>query len=83
MFYCKFLDFHDQWIKVLISWSSLCNDCLESMTYIYIYTLSLNAIIFFSLQIFKIFLKNLSSQYPPVESPAGPYNIRPGESRGI
>jgi hypothetical protein len=31
-FYCKSLDFLDQWIKLLLSWSFLCNDCLKTMT---------------------------------------------------
>jgi hypothetical protein len=45
-FYCKSLDFLDHWIKLLLTWSLLCNDCLDTMSYlyipisIYIYTLS-------------------------------------------
>jgi hypothetical protein len=45
-FYCKYLNFLDQWIKLLLTWLSLCNDCLETMSYLYIsiylyiYTLS-------------------------------------------
>jgi hypothetical protein len=47
-FYCNFLDFLNQWIKLLLSWSMLCNDCLKTMTYvyIYIYILSLKAFLF-------------------------------------
>jgi hypothetical protein len=31
-FYCKSLDFLDQWIKLLLTWSFLCNDYLETMS---------------------------------------------------
>jgi hypothetical protein len=47
------LNFLDQWIKLLLSWSFLCDDCLKTMNpiYISIYFLSLKAI-HISLQIF-------------------------------
>jgi hypothetical protein len=45
-FYYKSSDFLDHWIKLLLTWSFLCNNCLETISYqyipisIYLYTLS-------------------------------------------
>jgi hypothetical protein len=36
-FYSKSSDFLNQWIKLLLSWSFLCNDCLKTMTWLYIH----------------------------------------------
>jgi hypothetical protein len=90
-FYCKSLNFHDQWIKLLLTSSFLCNDCLETMSYLYIYLVSIQSV--------KTFIfskkKSKSAAFSWTESPSrtksnwlgqcpvSPDNIRSGTGPGV
>jgi hypothetical protein len=89
-FIAKLLVFLDPWIKLLLSWSILCNDCLETMSYIYIsmYTLSLNAVRFLSSKHQKFPKKSCPPNPPGQRVPIGqclahPDNVWPGVSAGV
>jgi hypothetical protein len=77
------LDSLDQWIKLLLSWSFLCDDCLKTMTNIYIYSQSISQlqnslkILFFHVLRIETVKRTKSTLLPE------PDNVRSSKSRGI
>jgi hypothetical protein len=75
------LNFLDQWVKLLLPWSFLCDVCI----YIYIYILSLKAI---QVSISKLlensfYSKSRGQRLSSGHCPLKPDNVRTSRSRGI
>jgi hypothetical protein len=81
-FYCKSSNFHDQWIKLLLTSSFLCNDCLETMSYLYIYLVSIQSVktFIFSKKKNPSLLLSLGQVVLARQSPTGLDNARSAQT---